>query len=187
MCYVNKVKFVSLYCTCHTAIVCLDDPITSKIRWRKWKKRFVFTASLFLLLHPTHFVPGRLLSNKDMPTVGQATTWVTNAVWKCMQLKNKTDCNRSISAGLKSNAITDEPKRVLCPFQEDCLVKLDYISQWYGMGTAAIFLIWFQPHNNANKLALKKPELVIRLLSASAVESLSTVVDNSVTYTLYTH
>lgn len=55
------------------------------------------------------------------------------------------------------------------------------------MDTAAIFLIWFQPHNNANKLALKKPDLVIRSLSAPAVGPLRTAVDNSVTYTLNTH
>lgn len=45
-----------------------------------------------------------------------------------MQHKNKPDCNLTIPAGLKSSDITDEPERVLCPFQEDCLVKLDYIS-----------------------------------------------------------
>lgn len=55
------------------------------------------------------------------------------------------------------------------------------------MDTAAIFLISFQPHNNANKLALKKPDLVIRSLSATAVGPLSPPVDDSVTYALYTH
>lgn len=55
------------------------------------------------------------------------------------------------------------------------------------MDTAAIFLIWFQPYNNANKLSLKKQDLLIRSLSAPAVGPLSTAVDNSVTYALYTH
>lgn len=54
------------------------------------------------------------------------------------------------------------------------------------MDTAAIFLIWFQPQNNANKRALKKPELVIRSLSAPASSLLSNVIDNSVTRASYT-
>lgn len=55
------------------------------------------------------------------------------------------------------------------------------------MDTAAIFLISFQPHNNANKLGLKKPDLAIRTLSDPAIGPLHTPVDNSVTSALYTH
>lgn len=55
------------------------------------------------------------------------------------------------------------------------------------MDTAAIFLIWFQPYNNANKLALKKPDLVIRSWSALWIGALRTEVDNSDIYALYTY
>lgn len=55
------------------------------------------------------------------------------------------------------------------------------------MDTAAIFLIWFQSCNNANKLALKNPDLVIRPLFALAFRRIVTAVGNLVTYVLYTY
>lgn len=125
MCYVNRVEFVSQYCTCHIATVCLDDPITSKNDDVN-KKRFAITASLFLLLHQTPFQEKQRGGGQRDATKVPATTGVTNVLRA--RHKNKPGCNLSISAGLKSSAIADGPKRVLCPFQEDCLVKLDYIS-----------------------------------------------------------
>ena len=88
------------------------------------KKRNVFTAYSFVLLHKTHNVPGQVGNQR------QSNHWGDQYCGICahMQHENKTDCNLNISEGLKSNAITDEPKKWLCPFQEDWLVKLDYIS-----------------------------------------------------------
>lgn len=82
------------------ATVCFDDTLTSKKD----------DAVCILIL-------GTARNHTETQLKGQATTEVTN-----MRRKNN-----GTSAGLKSCAITDEPKRVLCPFQADCLVKLDYI------------------------------------------------------------
>lgn len=97
-----------LPCAVHvTLIVCFDYPIASKNN--DVNKHSAFTFFLF------DFYTQQLNSHKEIqPKSKQPLKW--------------PGCKLSISAGLKSSAIPDEAKRVLCPFQEDCLVKLDYIS-----------------------------------------------------------
>lgn len=77
--------------------------------------------NLYLLRFCFWFIPGTVLDNNKMQLKATEPLEKTK-----MYIHIPT--NLSIFVVLKSSVITDEPKRVLCPFQEDCLIKLDYIS-----------------------------------------------------------
>lgn len=81
--------------------------------------------NLYLLHFWFWFIPGTVLDNNKMQLKATEPLEETKMYPHATYTK---PTNLSIFVVLKSSVITDEPKRVLCPFQEDCLVKLDYIS-----------------------------------------------------------